>query len=206
MQQEKWLEWAVRLQAIAQGGLTYSRDKYDLERFQQVRDLAADIVSQCSDICLDRVKDLFCCEKGYQTPKVDVRAVIIEDGRILLVREQIDGKWSMPGGWAEVDLSLSENVVKETKEEAGLDVTAERLIAVLDARRRNPAPAPYGIYKMLVECRRTGGSFAPNIETSECGFFSPEALPDLSLPRTTEEQVALCFRAAGDELFRPVFD
>jgi len=136
--QERWLDWAIRLQAIAQGGLFYSKDKYDLERFQQIRDLAAEIISEHTDLEMDKVRDLFCCEKGYQTPKVDVRAVIIENDRILMVKEQIDGKWSLPGGWAEVDLSLGENVMKEVKEEAGLDVAVQRLLAVLDARKRNP--------------------------------------------------------------------
>jgi len=203
---EKWLEWAVRLQSIAQCGLTYSKDKYDIERFQQIRDLAADIMHDYTDIPLDRVKDLFCMEKGYQTPKVDVRGAIIEDGGILLVREQIDGKWSLPGGWAEVDLSLGENVVKEVREESGLDVEASRLLAVLDAGRRNPVPAPFGIYKIIVECISLGGSFRPNIETLECGFFKQDRLPELSQGRTTEEQIAVCFRAAGNAGFVPVFD
>jgi len=204
--QERWLDWAIRLQAIAQGGLFYSKDKYDLERFQQIRDLAAEIISEHTDLEMDKVRDLFCCEKGYQTPKVDVRAVIIENDRILMVKEQIDGKWSLPGGWAEVDLSLGENVMKEVKEEAGLDVAVQRLLAVLDARKRNPEPAPYGIYKIMVECRRISGSFIANIETSECGFFAFDELPELSTGRITREQIEMCFRASRDEKFIPFFD
>ena len=105
--QDKWLNWAIRMQAIAQSGLFYSTNKYDLERFQQIRDLSAEIMSEYTDMHMCKVKDLFCYEYGYQTPKIDVRAAIIENDRILLVKEQIDGKWSLPGGWAEVDLSLS---------------------------------------------------------------------------------------------------
>ena len=204
--QDKWLDWAIRLQSIAQSGLFYSKDKYDLERFQQIRDLSAEIICEHTDLCADKVIDLFCCEKGYQTPKIDVRAVIIENNQILMVREQIDGKWSLPGGWAEVDLSLSENIRKEVKEEAGLEVSVHRLIAVLDARKRNPEPAPYGIYKIMVECKRISGAFAANIETSACSFFPLDDLPELSKGRITREQIELCFQAARDEDFVPFFD
>ena len=204
--QEKWLDWAIRLQAIAQSGLFYSENKYDLDRFQQIRDLAAEIMSVHTDIHVDKVKELFCCEKGYQTPKIDVRAVMIENNQILMVKELIDGKWSLPGGWAEVDLSLSENVKKEVKEEAGLEVEVQRLLAVLDAKNKNPAPAPYGIYKILVECKRTGGSFSANMETCDCALFSLENLPELSTGRITAEQIEMCFKAARDKDFVPVFD
>lgn len=204
--QGKWLDWAIRLQSIAQSGLYYSKDKYDRERFQQIRDLSAEIITEHTDLQTDRVIDLFCCEKGYQTPKIDVRAVIIENNRILMVKEQIDGKWSLPGGWAEVNLSLSENIRKEVKEEAGLEVSVNRLIAVLDAGKRNPEPAPYGIYKIMAECRRISGSFTANIETCDCSFFALDSLPELSKGRITREQIELCFQAAGDESFVPVFD
>jgi len=204
--QEKWLDWAIRLQAIAQSGLTYSDNKYDLQRFQEIRDVSAEILREYSDVSMDKVVDLFCFEKGYQTPKIDVRAVIIEDGRILLVKEQIDGKWSLPGGWAEVDLTLSENVVKEVKEEAGMDVEAFRLLAVLDARKGNPYPSPFGIYKILIACKKLGGSFVPNIETSECGSFSLDDLPELSTGRTSKDQIALSFLASRNENMHTIFD
>lgn len=203
---EKWLEWAIRIQSVAQNGLTYSKDKYDLERFQQLRELSAEIMSEYAGIPEERIFELFCSEDGYQTPKIDVRAAVVEDGRILLVKEQIDGKWSLPGGWAEVNLSLSENVVKEVKEEAGFTVEAESIIAVLDAKKKNPVQLPYGIYKIIMSCRRTGGVFEPNIETEECAFFLPDELPELSLGRTTAEQIWLCIRAACAPDFVPVFD
>jgi ADP-ribose pyrophosphatase YjhB (NUDIX family) len=203
---EKWLDWAIRIQSVAQSGLTYSRDKYDLERFHQLRELAAEIMCDYTGIPEERVVELFCSENGYQTPKIDVRAAVVEEGRILLVKEQIDGKWSLPGGWAEVNLSLSENVVKEVREEAGFTVEAESIVAVLDAKRKNPVQFPYGIYKIIMSCRRTGGAFVPNIETTESAFFLPEELPELSLGRTTGEQIELCIRAAGDPNFVPVFD
>lgn len=203
---DRWLDWAIRIQSVAQSGLTYSKDKYDLERFQQLRELAAEIMCDYSGMPEERIVEWFCSENGYQTPKIDVRAAVVEEGRILLVKEQIDGKWSLPGGWAEVNLTLSENVVKEVKEEAGFSVEAQNLIAVLDAKKKNPVQLPYGIYKIIVSCRRTGGSFVPNIETSECAFFLPEELPELSLGRTTGDQIGLCIRAAGNRNFVPVFD
>ena len=203
---EKWLDWAIRIQSVAQSGLTYSKDKYDLERFQELRELSAEIMSDYTGIPEERIFELFCNENGYQTPKIDVRAAVVENGRILLVKEQIDGKWSLPGGWAEVNLSLSENVVKEVKEEAGYTVEAENIIAVLDARKKNPVQFPYGIYKIIMSCRRTGGAFVPNIETEECAFFLPEELPELSLGRTTGEQIELCIKAACDRESVPVFD
>ena len=145
---EKWLDWAIRIQSVAQNGLTYSKDKYDLERFQQLRELSAEIMSEYTGIPEERIFELFCSEDGYQTPKIDVRAAVVEDGRILLVKEKIDGKWSLPGGWAEVNLSLSENVVKEVKEEAGFTVEAESIIAVLDAKKKNPVQLPYASTKL----------------------------------------------------------
>ena len=204
--QDKWLDWAIRLQAIAQSGLFYSKDKYDLERFQQIRDLSAEIISSHTDLEFEKVIDLFCCEKGYQTPKIDVRAVIIENNQVLMVKEQIDGKWSLPGGWAEVNLSPAENIVKEVKEEAGFEVKVIRLLAVLDARKHCQTPAPYGIYKIIAECQIIGGSFAANIETSECAFFSLEDLPELSVERINRKQIEMCFLAVQDENFVSVID
>ena len=117
----QWLKWAVELQALAQAGLFYGRDKYDRERYQRIRDIAAEMMARETRLPLERVKDLFCGETGYQTPKLDTRAAVFQEGKILLVQEE-DGRWSLPGGWADVDISVGENTVKEVKEEAGLDV------------------------------------------------------------------------------------
>ena len=126
---EKWLQWAVKLQSIAQAGLFYGKDEFDKERYEQIRNIAAEMISYKSEISEDKVKDLFCSETGYQTPKIDTRAAIFENGKILLVKEK-DGRWSLPGGWADVDISATENVIKEVREEAGLTVTADMVIAV----------------------------------------------------------------------------
>ena len=127
MTQDKWLDWAVRLQAIAQTGLAYGKDVYDIERFEEVRQIAAEMLVEPSGQPLEVVKELFCNESGYQTPKLDTRAAIFQDNKILLVQEN-DGLWSLPGGWCDVDQSVKDNVIKEVKEEAGLEVEAERVV------------------------------------------------------------------------------
>lgn len=204
----KWLTWAKELQGIAQAGLAYSENVYDRERFQQVRELAARIVAEHTDMEQTVVRGLFCNETGYQTPKLDVRAAVFRGATILLVHERIDGRWSLPGGWAEPDLPLRDNVEREVREEAGLIVQAQRLIALQERRRHNlpDKPFPYGVYKAFVLCREVGGHFADNIETQGSGFFPLDALPELSAGRTTKEQIALCFRARDAENWETAFD
>lgn len=202
----QWLDWAIRLQSIAQAGLAYSNDKYDLARFEEIRDISAEIVSKYSDTDMMTVRSLFCNETGYQTPKVDVRAVILKGDKILLVKESLDGKWTLPGGWAEVDLSVKENIIKEAREEAGLNVVPNRLLAVLDRNRHNAPAIPYGVYKIFVLCELVDGSFQKNIETLDSGFFNMGHLPELSTGRVTAEQLELCFRLSGNSCLEPVFD
>ena len=204
--EQKWLSWAKQLQSIAQAGLTYSKDKYDLERFQQIRDLSVEILHEYTGISNEKIKDLFCNEVGYQTPKVDIRGAVFKEDKILLVKESIDGCWSMPGGWAEFNLSIKENVVKEAKEEAGLNVIPKRLIAILDGNKHNEMVSAYGIYKVFVLCELVGGNFEKNIETEESGFFSITDLPPLSVGRNTKKQVEMCFEAKADDNFPAIFD
>ena len=145
---ETWTKWARELQFLAQAGLTYSKDPYDLERFQRIRDIAAEMVSHQADIPLGRVKELFCCETGYQTPKLDTRAAVFREGKILLVQER-GGLWSLPGGWVDVDQSIRENTEKEVREEAGLEVVAERIIALHDRNRHNTPAFLNGVCKAV---------------------------------------------------------
>lgn len=204
-QSEIWLDWAVELQSIAQAGLTYSRDPYDLERFARIREISAEMLAHKTDIPLETVKDLFCGETGYQTPKLDTRAAIFSGDKILLVKEA-DGKWSLPGGWVDAGLSVKENTIKEVKEEAGLDVTADRIIAVQDRDKHNRPIYAHKICKIFVLCSVTGGSFVPNIETTESGYFPLNALPPLAEAKNTREQIEMCFRAREDERWQTVFD
>ena len=132
---ELWLKWAVELQAIAQAGLFYGKDKFDIERYERIRDIASEMVAYKSEISLEKVKDIFAREKGYQTPKIDTRAAIFKDDKILLVHEA-NGTWSLPGGWCDVDISVEENTIKEVKEESGLDVKVKRVIAVQDREKQ----------------------------------------------------------------------
>ena len=160
----KWLGWAVELQSLAQAGLTYGKDVYDRERYERIREISAEMVAQMSEIPLEKVRDLFCNETGYQTPKIDTRAAIFEGEKILLVQEN-NGTWALPGGWCDVNVSVGENTVKEVREEAGLDVTADRIIAVQDRAKHNLPAYAYGICKIFVQCTVIGGRFEANSET-----------------------------------------
>ena len=202
---EQWLQWAIELQSLAQAGLTYGKDVYDKERYERIREISAEIVSHMSDIPLRTVKDIFCNESGYQTPKLDTRASIFENGKILLVREN-NGKWSLPGGWCDVNVSVGENTVKEVKEESGLDVVADRIIAVQDRAKHNLPVYAYGICKVFVQCSVIGGQFEQNIETTEYGYFEEDNLPELATEKNNEEQIKMCFDAYHTDEWKTLFD
>lgn len=202
---EKWLEWAIELQSLAQAGLTYGKDIYDKERYERIRAISAEIVSNYTDIAIEKVKDLFCNETGYQTPKLDTRAAIFEDGKILLVREN-NGKWSLPGGWVDVNVSVKENTIKEVKEESGLDVSADRIIAVQDRAKHNLPVYAYGVCKVFVLCSVLGGKFVKNIETTEFQYFSEFEIPELAEEKNNLEQIKMCFRAYRAENWETEFD
>jgi len=204
-QNRKWLDWAVELQALAQAGLFYSKDIYDIERFQRIREIAAEMLVSPSGLPAETVRELFCSETGYQTPKLDTRAAVFQDGRILLVQEK-DGLWSLPGGWVDVNLSVAENAVKEVKEEAGLDVQAEFVIAVQDRKKHNPELYAYNICKVFFLCTKLGGSFLPNSETVASGYFDLQELPPLAENKTTKEQIQMCFEASRSEHWVTQFD
>ncbi len=200
----KWLEVARELQSIAQAGLTYSENKYDLERYAQIMQLSKDILSHFSDVGMEKLHNIFNLETGYLTPKVDVRAVIYREEKILLVKEAADGKWSLPGGWADVGLTASEVAVKEVKEESGLEVTAEKLLAVYDKKCHPHPPELYYVYKLFFLCKVTGGYLKTGIETSDTGFFAQNELPELSTNRVTKSQIERMFflkNNPGDTLF-----
>lgn len=207
MEPSEIIAWARELQSISQAGLHYSHDKYELERFERIRDIAAEMLSKLSEMPVNTVKEIFCCEKGYQTPKVDVRAAIIENGKILLVREN-DGRWSMPGGWADVGLSAAENAVKEAMEEAGAEVEPLKLIALQDWEKNNGngIVSAISVYKVFILCHYLRGSFTENIETTESGWFGPNELPELGHMKNTPEQVKMCFEAAGNDTWKVIFD
>lgn len=202
---EKWLDWAIKLQSIAQAGLFYGKDTFDVERYEQVREIAAEMLSFQTEIPLSKVKELFCNEVGYQTPKLDTRAAIFKDDKILLVQEK-NGKWSLPGGWVDVDVSVKENVIKEVKEEAGLDVTADLVIAVQDREKHNLPRYAYKICKVFVLCSVIGGTFEENIETVDSRYFGIAELPELAEEKNNKEQVKMCFEAYHAEHWKTLID
>lgn len=202
---EPWLKWAIEIQSIAQCGLTYTKDLYDKERYEKLRDIAAEMLSHKSDIPVDKVKSLFCNEKGYQTPKLDTRAAIFKDEKILLVHE-VNGKWSLPGGWVDVLESIESNTIKEVKEESGLDIITKKIVAIQDRNKHNTPIYPYGVCKVFVECEVIGGAFIENIETTEIGYFSFDNLPILSEEKSNIKQIEMCFKANADENWKVIFD
>ena len=203
---EKWLEWVTKLQSIAQSGLTFAENQYDLDRYEQIRTLTIEILHEYTDLSHKKIRDLFASEKGYQTPKVDIRAVVFKGDRILLVKEKIDGRWSLPGGWADVNTSASESAVRECLEEAGAVVKPKRIIAVQMANRQNAFVYPFTIYKIFFECILIENDFMDNTETTEAGFFSIDSLPPLSTERNTQKQIEMCFESKKSKVFETVFD
>ncbi|KRL74143.1 NUDIX hydrolase N-terminal domain-containing protein [Ligilactobacillus saerimneri] len=201
----QWLDWAIELQSLAQAGLHYGHYVYDKERYQRIREIAAEIMAVHADIPVERVQDLFCNEKGYQTPKLDCRAAIFQDDKILLVQES-NGQWALPGGWVEVNLSVKNNTIKEVKEETGLDAIPQRLIALHDRNLHNEPLYAYGICKVFSLCTVTGGEFHENSETLGYEYFAQDELPPLMADKTTVEQVQMCFEAYKDPQWQPVFD
>lgn len=195
---EFWLNTAIELQSLAQAGLTYGKDVYDKERYERIREISAEMVANMSQIPLQKVKDLFCCESGYQTPKIDTRAAIFKNGKILLVHEN-NGTWSLPGGWCDVNVSVGENTVKEVREEAGLEVKTDKIIAVQDRTKHNLPLYAYGVCKIFVQCSVIGGEFKENIETTEYKYFAKDELPLLAEEKNNEEQIKMCFDAYYDE-------
>lgn len=204
--ENKWLKWASELQSIAQAGLTFGKTQYDIDRYQKIRDLSVEIINEYTDLGHEKIRDLFAGETGYQTPKVDVRAAVFRDGKILMVNEKIDGRWSLPGGWADVNTSVSESAVKECSEEAGAIVKPKRIIAIHLANRHNNFVYPFTIYKIIVECELIEYNFKENTETLGSDFFSPGNLPELSTERNTIEQIKMCFEAKKSKVFETIFD
>ena len=203
---EKWLKWAIEIQGLAQSGLAYTTNVYDIERYERLREISAEIIEEKSNLNLEKVKDLFCNETGYQTPKIDTRAAIFKDNKILLVHEN-NGTWSLPGGWCDVLESVKSNTIKEVKEEAGLDVKATKIIAVQDRNKHNRPIYVYGVVKIFIQCSVIDGAFVSNIETTETKYFAKDEIPEnLANEKTTKEQILMCFDAYEAKHWKVLFD
>ncbi len=189
----QWLVWARALQAHAQDGLAYCKDPYDIERFNAIQEIAAEIMATYGKADLQQVLDLFKEQSGYATPKVDVRAVVFRGDALLLVREKSDGLWTLPGGWADVGESPGEAVARETLEESGFQVRASKLLAVYDRNRHGHPPLPFYVYKLFFRCDLLGGVPTEGQETDAVGFFREGEIPELSQTRVTPAEVKRLF-------------
>lgn len=203
---EKWLKWAIEIHSLSQIGLTYTKNVYDRERYERLREISAEMLAKKTELSIEKVKDLFCNETGYQTPKLDTRAVIFRDNKILLVHEN-NGTWSLPGGWCDVLESIKSNTEKEVREETGLNVRAVKIISIQDRNKHNKPVYAYGVCKIFVLCEVINGKFVENIETTEIRYFSLQDLPhNLAEEKTNKEQIEMCFNAYLNENWQTQFD
>ena len=213
-----WLAWVRRLQAIAQNGLMFSRDPFDRERYEQVRSVAAEILASYTEVDTALVRNLFHREQGYATPKIDVRGAVFDANRILLVREQSDGLWTLPGGWADVGESPAEAVVREIREESGFETQVCKLVALYDRNKHGHPAMLFHAYKAFFLCDVVGGragrpcadavapSAATSHETSAVAFFGREELPHLSTARITVHQIDRLFAHHANRALPTEFD
>ena len=191
----KWLDWARRLAATAQSGLTYSDSHYEIERYRTIRDIAAEMMAGGGEMEKVVFTELFSRQAGYATPKVDVRGAAFRDDKILLVKESVDGLWTLPGGFADVGDSPSEAVVREVVEESGFESRTTKLCAVYDRNKHPHKPSfPFHLYKMFFLCEITGGEPRTSSETDAVEFFKETELPPLSQGRVLPQQIKRMFQ------------
>lgn len=199
------LRWARRLYSLSQAGLAYSRNEYDLERYQEMQTIAAEMLASHSNLTTEQVLQSFSLQDGYATPKIDVRGAVIQDSRVLLIQEKADGKWSMPGGWADIGDRPAKTVEREVLEESGYRVRADKVIAVIDANHVPPLEF-YHAYKLIFQCSLLGGNPQASHETLAVGFFSLDELPPLSRSRTDLSMLEEVFAHQLDPLRPAAFN
>jgi ADP-ribose pyrophosphatase YjhB (NUDIX family) len=193
------LDYAKRLKAISHLGLTYGGNEYDMERYHELEQISLEMMQLLTEQPLDALTGYYHHKKEYITPKVDIRAVIFNDKQeILLVREKADGKWSLPGGWADIGQSPKEVAVKESLEETGFTVEATKLLAVLDKRCHPHPPQLDYVYKMFIQCNILSGEYTQVFDILDIGFFAADAIPDLSLDRVLPSHISLMFDYLAD--------
>ena len=201
-----WLAVARELQTIAQAGLTYSKDPFDLERFARLREMPVEIVAAHGPLAESAAALALSAETGYATPKVDVRAAVFRDGRLLFARERAEGLWSLPGGWADLGQSPAESVVREVWEETGYRVRATKVLGVFDRDRQGHPPMLWSVYKVFFRCEIVGGEAMASVETDAVAFYGRDEVPPLSLGRVTLAQVARLFAHHDDPDLPADFD
>lgn len=201
-----WLEVAKKINSIAQTGLAFTKDKFDKERYSELLELSITILNNITLIDTKKLDFVFNRDIGYQTPKVGVRAVVFKDNKILLVKEKMDGKWSLPGGYADTGMQPSEIAINEVKEESGFDVKPTRILGLIDYNKYQEKPFPFDVYQLFMECEITGGQPQAGIETSDVGFFEITDLPELSIRRVTKEQILKMYELYKNKDMKPIFD
>lgn len=203
---EDWLKYIIEIQSLAQAGIYYTKDEFDKERYNRLREISGLMLSLKSNENFNKIEKVFLNETGYQTPKIDTRAAVIKDNRILLVKEK-NGLWTLPGGWCDVLESVRSNTIKEVKEETGIAVEPLKIIAIQDRNKHNKPIYGYGVCKIFVLCKYLEGKFIKNIETIETNFFEKGKIPDnLDIAKTTKDQIEMCFQAEQDEFWLTKFD
>lgn len=185
----KWLEWAREIQQLCQTGLAFSGSEYDTQRYKRLMEIATEITASHSDISKEELTENFLAHSGYATPKIDIRAAIVENNKILLVQEKMDNKWAMPGGWADVGESPTEAIIRETKEESGLNIIPKKVIGLYDANREERPLELFHAYKIVFLCEKVGGILKISSETIAVDYFSFDRLPPLSISRTDEKHI-----------------
>lgn len=203
---DQFTKWATNLQSIAQAGLHYGKDVFDRERYEQVRKIAGEMMQAKTGLSKEQIKTLFLGDEGYQTPKIETRAAIFKDAKILLVRERMAQEWSLPGGWNDYDQTTAQNCVKEAREESGRIVKPVKLIAVQDRNHHNKPILATNVTKTFYLCKEISGEFVSNDETDACDYFALDNLPKLSLDRNTKEQIEMCFKASKDPNWQTLFE
>ena len=203
---QHWLTIAKKINSIAQTGLAFTKDKFDRERYTELLDLSIEILNNITDIDTGKLNFVFNRDIGYQTPKVGIRAVVFENEKILLVKEKMDGKWSLPGGYADTGMLPSEIAVNEVKEESGYDVKPLRILGLIDYNKHQERPFPFDVYQLFMECEIIGGQPQTGIETSDVGFFDISDLPELSERRVTKQQILKMHELHQNKDLAPIFD
>src|SRR5512138_3133997 len=204
-QAPQWMDWAREIFSLSQAGLAYSQNPFDLERYKRLQEITAEMIASQSAIEKEAVLESFSMQAGYITPKVDVRGAVVHKGKILLIQERADGKWAMPGGWADLGNSPASVAEREAWEESGYRVKAEKVVAVIDANRIEPLEF-YHAYKIVFLCKLLGGEPSTSHETLAVDFFDPNNLPPLSMYRTNEEMLSEVFAHVADPNRAAVFD
>lgn len=201
----KWLDWAREIFSLSQSGITYSGNPYDIDRYKRLQEITAEMIASQSEISKESALDSFSMQAGYITPKVDVRGAVVQGGKILLIQERADGKWAMPGGWADLGDSPRYVAEREVWEESGFRVRAEKVVAVIDANRIEPMEF-YHAYKIIFLCSLLDGEPRTSYETLAVDFFDPDHLPPLSFYRTNEAMLKEVFAHVADPNRPAAFD